>query len=774
MAYEPHFEKRREILAYFEERPSFAGVPDQLQRFWERPGHDSAVSLLKAYFELHRQGDIESLRQVTAAFADKRITKAIVDSLLADDDALQRVARTSYPHPIGFDKLVLFHHRPEGRESQGFKLRLHIYWRSPQDVGHELVHLHRFEMASAPITGELSNDLLRVISFDRDDGDGDENKNKEGRDVASMVVHASDPAAAERRPAYAYTGYQRDRDGTLHKRYMGRVVLERIGRETFLTGDTYSQILEHAHYVETNAETGHANGDFCSTIYIHGPGLADEQGRTLPVLFEEARLPDDDTLIEPIPCMEPEHLRASLERYAELLDESISFYDWLYDPRYGRDLSVGMLAGYLLSEHLQTADTLSLWQHRYPECKQVLEDCARKLRRLLRDPDAELRELSEDDRTTRYYKMLLRKARREPEGVEAWLEAVGDLKKELWRYFGALIGDYARNPDLRTLKPIWEKNFRQIYGELEGRNLDGGAHYGHVGAMLEAAFAAGDIHMKYFRRGLRGVAKDGGGGPVSRADVEAQEEIRRILARHFPSHAFVGEEGRQPTTEPTTDGPATDGARRFLVDPLDGTSNFLHGHKDFAVSIACQVFEAGAWQTTDGVVALPAHHEVFWAERGKGAFLIDDRDNESRLRVRRDEDHDGFAGKAIFVSMGGLGPDALGRFLARLAEDRVRLRANGSVAVMTAQVSGCGAHATLATAADYDVAAGRLIAREAGAVASERRFERTIESSDGPRRHTFKAFLVARSPELLAGLEERLDAVLPSADPDSLSGSGSP
>ena len=751
MAYEPHFETRRDILTYFGAEPRFERLPGLLRRFWDRPSRRRAVELLTVYFQHHRQGDVESLRQVTAAFADKRVTKALVDALLDDDDALAQVAGASYPHPIGFDKLVLFHHRPAECPHEGFKLRLHLYWRSPQDLGHELVHLHRFEMASSPITGELSNELMRVVAFEDASGAG------------SMVVHAGEQGG--RRTVYAYTGYQRDADGSLHKRFMGPAVLERIGRRTFLPGDTYSQILEHAHYVETNAETGHANGDFCSTIYIHGPGLADEEGRRLPVLFEDERLPEDDRLIEPIPTMDVEHLRRSLRRYSELLDESISFYDWLYDPRYGRDLSVGMLAGYLLSEHLQSADTLDHWQRRYPECKRILDGCSRKLASLIEAAaEGEAPLLDEDDRTTRYYNMMLTKARRAPEGAAAWLESCGDLTKELWRYFGALIGDYARNPDLRTLKPIWEENFRQVYGDLARRNLDGGAHYGHVGAMLEAAYAAGDLLMGYFRAGLKGQAKGDGGGPVSRADFEAQETIRRVLQEHFPTYGFVGEE-RRAGAEP---GPSSaDGARRFLVDPLDGTANFLHGDKDFCVSIACQRFAQGTWHTTDGVVALPAHHEVFWAERGRGAFLIDDRSHESRLRVAGpDADADGLRGKAIFVSMAGLGPDGLGRFLARLAADRVRLRANGSVAMMTALVSGCGAHAALATAADYDVAAGSLIAVEAGAHAAERRFSRRVQKPDQTTEtRQFKAFLLAGSGRLLAELESRLDEILATLEP---------
>lgn len=742
MSYTPHQARGREVVAYFSRRPEHQDVLDPLRGFLNRPSYSRAVALLKAYFPRHRQGDIESLRQITRAFADKRVVRSIVDSVLENPEALERIAKASYPHPIGFDKLVFYHHRSPEHPEREFKLRLHLYWRSPQELGHELVHLHRFEMASSPITGELTNDLVRVVDFRPVDP------------RTGLTVHGADPRA-ETRDAFAYTGYQRDPDGTLHKRYLGTARLQSLGRRTFMPGDTYAQVLEHAHFVETNAETGQANGDFCSTIYIHGPGLKDDRGRSLPVLFEDHRLPVDDTLVEPIDHYSVDRLEASLRRYSRLLAQSIDFYDWLYDPRYGRDLSTGMLAGYLLSEHLGDPNTLHLWQHRYEECKAVLTRCSARLNDLVR---SEAEGLDDNDRSSRYFQRLLGKARRHPEGTERWLAQCGDLKKELWRYFGALIGDYARNPDLRTLKPIWEENFRQTYGEMEGQNLRGGAHYGHIGAMIEAAFAAGDLIMGHFRRGLAGSQKAAGQGPVTQADLQAQALIRGVLGEHFPSYGFVGEEGDSVRAEPR------DGERQFLVDPLDGTGNFIHGDTEFAVSIACREYRDGRWITTDGVVALPAHRELYWAEKTKGAFLIGPEGKETRLHVAgrplATQTEHPLRGRAIFVSMAGLGPEGHGQLLSRLVKDRVRLRGNGSVAIMAAKVSGCGAHATLATAADYDVAAGRLIAEEAGAVTAERRFLRTVYPPSGPKQREFTAFLIADRPNTLDALLHLVDAAL--------------
>src|SRR5262249_35839104 len=163
--------------------------------------------------------------------------------------------------------------------------------------------------------------------------------------------------------------YRRDAQGNLRKTYLGDCTVERGSSATFTSGDSYAQILEDAHFVETNAETGLANGDFCSTIYIHGPSLTDAFGRGLPVLFEGQGLPEDDQLITPIPALSVEALRGQLLRYRDTLDEILKYYEWLYHPKHGRDLGAGMLAGYLLCEAFRTPHAIDVFERRYDECK---------------------------------------------------------------------------------------------------------------------------------------------------------------------------------------------------------------------------------------------------------------------------------------------------------------------------------------------------------------------------------------------------------------------
>src|SRR5262249_10237976 len=103
---------------------------------------------------------------------------------------------------------------------------------------------------------------------------------------------------------------------------------------------------------------------------------------------------------------------------------------------------------------------------------------------------------------------------------------------------------------------------------------------------------------------------------VSAADHRAEETLRAELAKARPGYGFLGEEGGRQ-----------DGADRthcWIVDPLHGTTNFLHGIPHFAISIALE--REGT--IVAGVVYNPINEELFVAERGKGAFL-----NDQRLRV---------------------------------------------------------------------------------------------------------------------------------------------
>lgn len=118
------------------------------------------------------------------------------------------------------------------------------------------------------------------------------------------------------------------------------------------------------------------------------------------------------------------------------------------------------------------------------------------------------------------------------------------------------------------------------------------------------------------------VSRKGPGDFVSRADVNAEKVIRRELSKARPDWGFHLEEGG------IVEGADPD-APVWVVDPLDGTTNFLHGIPQFAISIAVMETDRQGRKTiTAGAIFDPLKNEFFFAEKGKGAFL-----NERRLRV---------------------------------------------------------------------------------------------------------------------------------------------
>ncbi|MCB1034566.1 MAG: inositol monophosphatase [Acidobacteria bacterium] len=130
-----------------------------------------------------------------------------------------------------------------------------------------------------------------------------------------------------------------------------------------------------------------------------------------------------------------------------------------------------------------------------------------------------------------------------------------------------------------------------------------------VNAAVEAAHAGAEILSDSFRKEGREVCAKGEHDWVSAADRESEAAIAEELRRRFPDHQVLGEEG------------GLQGAGvsefRWIVDPLDGTTNFLRGLPFYAVSIACQM----QGRTVAGVVYDPERRELFHAQRGEGAFL---------------------------------------------------------------------------------------------------------------------------------------------------------
>ena len=227
---------------------------------------------------------------------------------------------------------------------------------------------------------------------------------------------------------------------------------------------------------------------------------------------------------------------------------------------------------------------------------------------------------------------------------------------------------------------------------------------------MVAASANINIMIKAARKAARRLVRDfgevenlqvsikGPGDFVSNADRKAEQTIRAELMEARPNYGWVGEE-----SEPV---PGTDPTRRWIVDPLDGTTNFLHGLPHWCISIGLE----HKGEMVAGVILDPCKDEIFVAEKGQGAWL-----NDRRIRVsgRRDMSEMIFATGVPWGASPDL-PANLGE-ISRLMPRCAGLRRWGAAALDIAYVAAGrydgfwerGLHS-------WDIAAGLCILREAG------------------------------------------------------------
>lgn len=194
------------------------------------------------------------------------------------------------------------------------------------------------------------------------------------------------------------------------------------------------------------------------------------------------------------------------------------------------------------------------------------------------------------------------------------------------------------------------------------------------------------------------VSSKSAGDFVSRADTRAEGIIRHDLMEARSTYGFLGEEcGEIPGEDPT---------RRWIVDPLDGTTNFLHGMPHFAISIALE----HKGEITAGVIYDPIKDEMFVAEKGQGAWL-----NEARIRVsdRSDFIESVFATGIPFGGSPAL-PAALQQ-IARISPTCAGVRRWGAAALDLAYVAAGRYEGYWENGLNaWDLAAGMLIVKEAG------------------------------------------------------------
>jgi myo-inositol-1(or 4)-monophosphatase len=222
--------------------------------------------------------------------------------------------------------------------------------------------------------------------------------------------------------------------------------------------------------------------------------------------------------------------------------------------------------------------------------------------------------------------------------------------------------------------------------------------------MIDAARKAGrGLARDFGEVGELQVSRKGAADFVSAADLKAEQTLMEELLKARPGYGFLGEE--RGLVE------GTDKTHVWIVDPLDGTTNFLHAMPHFAINIALQ----REGQIVAGLTFNPANGDLFWSERGKGAFL-----NDRRLRVaartRLDE--------AVFATgIPFLGHGQHARFLKELHQISQRVagvRRFGAAALDLAWVAaGRFDGFWERDLKPWDMAAGLLMVREAGGVATD-------------------------------------------------------
>ena len=226
----------------------------------------------------------------------------------------------------------------------------------------------------------------------------------------------------------------------------------------------------------------------------------------------------------------------------------------------------------------------------------------------------------------------------------------------------------------------------------------------NLNLMIKAARRAGRSLVKDFREveNLQ-VSTKGPGDFVSKADHESERLIREELMGGRPTYGWLGEEsGAAAGADPT---------RRWLVDPLDGTTNFLHGLPHWSISIALE----HKGEIISAVVYDPAKDEMFWAEKGSGAWLNDTR----RIRVsgRRHLNEAIFATGVPFGAKKTL--PATMKDLAKLMPACAGVRRWGSAALDLAYVAAGRFDGYWERELNaWDVAAGMLLVKEAGGMVS--------------------------------------------------------
>jgi len=221
---------------------------------------------------------------------------------------------------------------------------------------------------------------------------------------------------------------------------------------------------------------------------------------------------------------------------------------------------------------------------------------------------------------------------------------------------------------------------------------------------IRAARAAGNVITRNMDRiDTLQIDEKGRNDFVSEVDRAAETEIVSVLKKAYPDHSVLGEESGQ-----TGD---TDAEYQWIVDPLDGTTNFLHGYPYFSVSIALMHKN----RIEQGIVYNPVSQELFTATRGDGAWL-----NSKRIRVSKTNQMEKALLGTGFPYRPGQDLDFYQRTLRHYTIHSLGIRRAGSAALDLAAVAAGRLDGIWFLGLNtWDVAAGALLVREAGGLLND-------------------------------------------------------
>lgn len=252
----------------------------------------------------------------------------------------------------------------------------------------------------------------------------------------------------------------------------------------------------------------------------------------------------------------------------------------------------------------------------------------------------------------------------------------------------------------------------------------------YLNTAISAARSAGNIIMRGYRdRDRLEITQKGENDFVSQVDKAAETRVMEVINRAYPDHAFIGEES----------GAHGDSDTIWIIDPLDGTTNFLHGIPHFAVSIGCQV----EGEMRHAVVYNPWTQELYTASQGQGAEL-----DGRKIRVSGQSTlKNSLLGTGFPIRAG----ESLDRYLplfGKLMGETHGLRRAGAAALDLAYVAAgrLDAYWEL-NLSPWDIAAGMLLVTEAGGLVGE---------LDGKRDVLKTGNIIAGSPKVYLELQKLL------------------